>query len=374
MLKVGDLSRRLGKTDDAVAVYRVAAERYARDGMLLRGIAVCKVVLDIAPDHTEIQEMLAELYAEQYGKPTPTEIAAEDAPEIEIDLSSFAPAEPVAPRSLPEVPLFSDLDRGSFVELVSRAPVHRLAAGERVLEQGDHGESFFVILSGKVRVLKGGQQLAELAEGAFFGEMALLVPGPRQASVEAIEPSEILEIANDELKRLEAEYPSISETLGRFTDQRLLRNLLLSAPLFAPFTAEERRSLFDRFSPRSYHGGAIVIAQGDDVDGLFLIVSGSAEVSHETETGERRVLSTLGENDVFGEISLLTHAPATATVRATRDTRTLLLGREVFTETIMTHPQILELLSGLSEERMRDIEQQLERPPATGRDDGSALL
>ena len=63
------------------------------------------------------------------------------------------------------------------------------------------------------------------------------------------------------------------------------------------------------------------------------------------------MLARLGSGEVFGEMSLLSGAPARATVRALRDSVVLRLPPEAWQELMMTHPQILEVVSNLSAER-----------------------
>jgi CRP-like cAMP-binding protein len=67
-------------------------------------------------------------------------------------------------------------------------------------------------------------------------------------------------------------------------------------------------------------------------------------------------LATLHEGEVFGEISLLQKSPATASVSAAKRTSLLRLPREVFDQVILTHPQVLQLVSELSESRQRATE------------------
>jgi CRP-like cAMP-binding protein len=67
-------------------------------------------------------------------------------------------------------------------------------------------------------------------------------------------------------------------------------------------------------------------------------------------------LAQLREGELFGEMSLLQKTPATATVTASRNTSLLRLPREDFDTLILTHPQILALVSELSETRQRNNE------------------
>ena len=63
------------------------------------------------------------------------------------------------------------------------------------------------------------------------------------------------------------------------------------------------------------------------------------------------IIAELREGDVFGEMSMLWNKETCASVRATTTCTVLRLPRSSFTEVIMTHPQILETLSVLSEKR-----------------------
>ncbi len=425
MLKMGDINRLLGNSEAAIAVYSHAANFYARDGMLLRGIAVCKVILDIDTDHTATQEKLAELYAKKYGGP-PREYKGSDQPAsekepeksdetpeteeivVDIDMSEayqdkneedgtdivedeedeldiveegegedveFVPTLPPEPEELPHIPLFSDLDRDSFVELLGRVPIRRFDVDEQIVSQGEEGGSFYIIVSGLVQVVKAeGIPLAKLGPGAFFGEMALVTKRPRRASVVALEPSEVLELSMDELVHLRKQFPHISDVLKRFTIQRLLHNLMLTSSLFSPFSKDERKDLMKRFSRKSFADKTIIIEQDQEGEGLYLIVSGCVDIVRSNDQGEDQFVSSLAEGELFGEMALLTRSPATATVRAAHNCEVLCLPKETFNEIILTHPQILMLVSDLSEKRQQNLDEMLSRDLATSREGGSAPL
>lgn len=74
--------------------------------------------------------------------------------------------------------------------------------GEALFREGDPGDRVFFIMSGRVQISKqlaNGQlhELAVLGEGDIVGEMAVLDGRPRSASVSALEPTEVLEVAKD---------------------------------------------------------------------------------------------------------------------------------------------------------------------------------
>lgn len=265
-----------------------------------------------------------------------------------------APEEPKPePGALPKIPLFSDLPEDAFIALFEQCPLRRFDERQLILEQGTKGDAFYVICAGRVRVFRtdGGERrdLATLEEGTFFGEMALLSEAPRSASVEAAaEDTQVLEISAAVLTDLSKKHPSVATALKKFCRQRMLSNLMSSAPLFRPFSRGDRRDLVQKFRARDVKKGDPVIKEGAMSDGLYLILSGEVEVS----VKGRRV-AALKEGDVFGEMSLLSRAPATATVVSSRHTSLLRLPREDFDRLILSHPQILAHVSELTDERAK---------------------
>src|SRR5262249_22959727 len=150
--------------------------------------------------------------------------------------------------------------------------------------------------------------LALLHEGSFFGEMAILSDAPRAATVEsASEDTLLLEISASLLNDLSARYPQLALALKRFCRQRLLANVMSSSDLFRPFSKPERKKLIELFRAREVPQGATLLKAGELSDGLYVVLSGEVEV----RKGEE-LLARLREGELFGEMSLLTRAPAIA--------------------------------------------------------------
>ncbi|MHB8875447.1 MAG: cyclic nucleotide-binding domain-containing protein [Myxococcaceae bacterium] len=273
-----------------------------------------------------------------------------DAPEPETDGVFDDPGD------MKQIPLFSDLPPDAFIELFERCPLRRLSEGERIIEQGSLGDAFYVICEGSVRVYReeDGEKkpIATLTDGAFFGEMALLSGAPRTASVEsASDETQLLEISAPVLAQLSHRYPQVARALKKFCRQRLLSNVMNSSPLFQPFSRDDRRSLVQRFRARDVNKGEALVKEGERSDGMYIVLSGEVEV---VKDGTR--LALLKEGDLFGEMSLLSKSPATATVAASKHTSLLRLPREDFDELILSHPQILVLVSELTDDRRRQTE------------------
>ena len=292
--------------------------------------------------------------------------------EEEIELVSISTGEEVtdpirieekhATGNLPEarkvpvkVPLFDDLSQPAFVALVNQLSYRRFAAGQQILREGEPGRSFFVIVEGRVRIwkqLEDGKDilLAHLDEGAFFGEMALLSGAPRTANVSAEKDTELLELSDVVLQKLAREHPGVVSSLKNFYRQRLLSNVMAISPLFRDFDPAGRRQIIEKFRLRQASGGEVLIAEGKYSDGLYVVLHGGVTVSTSAK-GAPVELARLREGDIFGEMSLLTRKPAGASVTAPSNALLLRLPRESFQELVVTHPQILELISELTEKR-----------------------
>lgn len=98
---------------------------------------------------------------------------------------------------LAQVPIFSSLDRRHLKQLSKLMVPRSFKAGDVIIKENDQAAGFFVITSGKVEVVRGGddgspQVLNTLGEGDFFGEMALFEGFPRSATVRCLEDTECL--------------------------------------------------------------------------------------------------------------------------------------------------------------------------------------
>src|SRR5574341_2013272 len=78
-----------------------------------------------------------------------------------------------------------------------------------VFNEGDRGDSLYIIVSGKVQVWEGERLLNVLGEGDLFGELALLDPEPRLATVKAIESTRLLRLDEAHFREVLAVRPEV---------------------------------------------------------------------------------------------------------------------------------------------------------------------
>ena len=93
---------------------------------------------------------------------------------------------------LASVPLFSRLEQDDLKRLGKAVVPRTYEKGAEIVKEGEQAVAFYVIVSGKVQVTKGGTELATKGAGEPFGEMALLDGFPRSTSVIALEETECL--------------------------------------------------------------------------------------------------------------------------------------------------------------------------------------
>ena len=125
---------------------------------------------------------------------------------------------------LSAVDVFEPLSSEETAMLAHAAAVHVFAPEETVIRAGEPGSSMFVIHRGKVSVQINDngrpRTVATLAEGAFFGEMALFTGEPRSANIVADEETEVLEIGHDAMKHVFETNPALVESLSHIIAER----------------------------------------------------------------------------------------------------------------------------------------------------------
>lgn len=373
--RVGDVLLAMGRAQSAAVVWTALAKLAAHGGYPLRALVALKLLSALEPQLAPLLGTVGELYAVDSkrlgrgvrlapGDPTqplpPTLDISRPPPEDEL----VASAEKVASdltgakysERLPPIPVFSELSRQAFAAMLPWVRLLRAPAGSVVIREGDPGASFFALAAGEVRVtkLRDGTptELARLHEGAIFGEMALVSAAPRSATVTTARDSDLLEFDRDALAAASREIGSLAGALEKFTRERLIHNLVTTSPLFAPLDRKQRFDLLRRFVAHDVAPGTVIIREGEAGRGLYVLLSGSLDVSK--VDGESKVLvATLGPGDVFGEISLL-DGIATATVTAAAQSTVLFLDRSIFERLVEAFPAIREYLSQLGEDRLMD--------------------
>ena len=130
---------------------------------------------------------------------------------------------------------------------------------------------------------------------------------------------------------------------------RSLAARLSSVPMFRALPPDLIGELLPQIQERTYQPGTTIIRQGEPGDSFFVIERG--EVAVIDERGGGRTVGTLRDNDVFGEMALLTGEPRSATAVAVKETRVWSIFKEQFDRLLNASPELSEAVHRLANQR-----------------------
>lgn len=232
----------------------------------------------------------------------------------------------------------------------------RFGRGATLLEQGAHGDFCYLILSGRVEVFRmdgdAKVRLAEAGEGGVVGEMALIDPAPRAASVVAIEPTVCRRINAAVLDRaLDASPP-----LARYLLQTFIRNIRFAEGIAPPtptitistgdimaatIQSEHGLRILDR---KVYAIGEAIFRTGQPGYNVYLVQSGLVDLLREAPDGSQTRLRSVGPGEVFGELALLTGESRRASAIASEATVCEIISASHFNAILNACPAIVKAL------------------------------
>ena len=116
---------------------------------------------------------------------------------------------------LKDIPFFSSISKKELGIVAQQTDEVDVPAGKVLAREGDLGDEFFVIDSGTAEVTRGGERVAELGPGEFFGEMALLDTDRRNATVTATSPMSLIVMTRASFRTLNRSQPAVHETVAK---------------------------------------------------------------------------------------------------------------------------------------------------------------
>jgi HEAT repeat protein len=122
---------------------------------------------------------------------------------------------------LKSVAIFSDIPENVLAAIGSTLEYVEVKKDELIFSKGDLGNSMFIIINGRIRVHDGENTLVLLGERDFFGEMSVLDPEPRSASITAVEDSCLFRLKREALYELMLGYPEIAQGIIQVLCSRL---------------------------------------------------------------------------------------------------------------------------------------------------------
>jgi CRP-like cAMP-binding protein len=134
-------------------------------------------------------------------------------------------------NALKTIPLLAGLPHSDLEQLAKKMLEVRHSQGSEIIKEGTSGSSVFLIISGACEVRRNNNRIRELQAGEFFGEISILDPAPRTATVRAVESSVLL-------------------VLEGYDFRTALKSSMQMSQRLISVLAERLRHMTDEFAPR----------------------------------------------------------------------------------------------------------------------------
>lgn len=154
-------------------------------------------------------------------------------------------------------------------------------------------------------------------------------------------------------KKAEKVREQVAKPADGSSGEPLFSRPLPKSPLFEILGDVEREAIVKEMEVETHDEGSVIISEGDPGTSMYLIASGEVKVyTRATGTsGGSIYLARLSEGDFFGEVSVLTGKPRTATITASQRTELLRLDKEKLDGVLSKHPGIRKVLDAFYKKR-----------------------
>ena len=255
---------------------------------------------------------------------------------------------------------FQFLPEGHFEKLPALLQEESYEFGDLLVRQGEPADAFYVLVSGRARVVKADQNgheivLATLKPGDSFGESALAEGGTRTATVRCSTAVEALRLDRDDFLQLAEETPELKHHIEMTARHRALHGFLYEFSNFGRLPVAALRTLVEKLTPVEVAKGESIIQQGDAPGAMFILEKGRARAFH-SNNGTQQNLAFYRDGDFFGELSILNGSPRAASVEAFSDCRLLALEPEAVRDLKRRYPEFGKLM----EERLAQYQAKTE--------------
>jgi cAMP-dependent protein kinase regulator len=149
-------------------------------------------------------------------------------------------------------------------------------------------------------------------------------------------------------EKVREQLPKPSEEAGR--SEPMFSRPVPKSPLFEMLSPEERTAFVQEMELETHDEGSVVITEGDPGTSMYVIASGEVKV-YTRGTAGTIYLARLGEGDFFGEVSVLTGKPRTATITASQRTEVLRLDKVKLDGVLSRYPGIRKVLDDFYKKR-----------------------
>ncbi|AWV89856.1 cyclic nucleotide-binding domain-containing protein [Bradymonas sediminis] len=274
--------------------------------------------------------------------------------------------------SLPPLSLLSLLPANTLRRVIELMTIREVSRGEDVLTQGQRPAGlYWTIAQGfciEERPNAAGNEKptrARVPAGTLLG-LSSFGPLAQAASftVTSCVQADVLCLSEDGIDALEQEFGDFYNRLTTLRRHALSEGFLETHPLFEQAEPAQRADLMRRFCGVRVNAGEVLIEQGEASAGIFLVLDGQVDVVRSAR-GQERTLDTLGAGEVFGAVSVVSNRNPMANFVMATAGHLLFLSTAKFSEAAAQIPGIAKYAVMLANQRIQDLETQLDEPEIT---------
>jgi tetratricopeptide (TPR) repeat protein len=306
-----------GDIPTAIQLYMQVANHLKGRGFTMKAIAVCKRIINIDENNSRARNLMMELYQDKTTEEESSKIITSGALTEKKDEGERKEEEAEAQKTLDFIaqsaevggPVTYDEVSVSGMQAVSQDPDIEKSTGSQLFKEtvampkAASPDQFkppsAATTESMPETLTGGFEIVD-SQGQEI-KTSTLFPTPEQV-----------------LDEKPASKPGSQRTMTQET-----RILGAKDLLFNELNKDEYLRLIDKMEIRIYQPGDMIVKEGDPGDSMFIICSGEVRVMTRDKSGKEVELAVLGEGDFFGEVSLLTGKPRTATILSKANTELL---------------------------------------------------
>eukprot|EP00746_Dinoflagellata_sp_MGD_P009179 gnl/MRDRNA2_/MRDRNA2_118555_c0_seq1.p1 gnl/MRDRNA2_/MRDRNA2_118555_c0~~gnl/MRDRNA2_/MRDRNA2_118555_c0_seq1.p1 ORF type:complete len:1258 (+),score=200.52 gnl/MRDRNA2_/MRDRNA2_118555_c0_seq1:167-3940(+) len=261
--------------------------------------------------------------------------------------------------SIYTIPMFWDCDTDFLYSINLYLHRQMYFPHQLLMKEGSNGATCIILNRGSVVVTVASRKVAELKDGAVFGELAVLgISETRSATVQAVSLCKVQVLHRVALRAALEKFPAESKRFHKLIESRRPGGLdekgeakthkLRSVAFFKDCSERFLFLLQDKCEERLYIGGQTVVHEGADGDAIYIIIRGQCEAYV-----QEKVVGQLEEGAVFGEMAALGLTPkTTATVKAKSSCFIQLLHRAVLLHALDLCPEERQMFFRLSNQRL----------------------
>lgn len=248
-----------------------------------------------------------------------------------------------------DLPLLKLLPDDARALVVNSFVPSSFSFGSVIRREGEPANAMHLIVSGRARMLKRGEDgeevpLGTLGAGDTFGEVEILDGSACSSSVRASTDVVTLRLDRSVFSALVRVHPEVEAYCQLQVKHRKLQNFFRHFPPFARLPANAVMAIvLAELETMAAGPGQIIIRQGDPPGPLYLVEDGQLRMFR-TESGRSRFLRRLSAGDFFGEMSVFKGTPREATVEALSPCRLLALSEETYQRLLSAVPAFREQL------------------------------